>query len=137
MAYSYFNNNKNDHMIVAFIFIVIHIVLALILFLLGLIEFVTPLALTNALTESFIGLKYFKGVFPVADLVAVITFLLTFISLVYTVKLIFKIYSILPIIGRPVELTTKTSVSDDSGNYHEKETRVTSTRKNLFNSGRK
>lgn len=80
------------------------ILLRFIAFLFGFITAVLPGSLVDGIVTLFSYVGYFRGVFPVDQLIAAFSFFTSFVILLYSVRIILFVYALIPIIGKEVNL---------------------------------
>lgn len=85
-------------------------------YLFSLLNFALPDSVSTSLNYMLGYFGYLKGVFPVDTLFTVAGIGLTFLLLLYTVKLLLWAYSLIPFIGRHVGLPSLEQ--DDLGRTH-------------------
>lgn len=91
-------------MISSIFFIIITVFLNLIAGLLSLLEFLTPDALTEAIETSIGYTAYFTGVLPIQNIMTAMLALLGFEIVWYGAKLAFKLFHMIPWVGKKIDI---------------------------------
>lgn len=78
-------------------------ILNLFAFLFGIVQFVLPAEIENAIIYVFDKLNYFRGFVPITDLLNALSILITFFTFWYLIKIFLWLFSLLPWIGKTTE----------------------------------
>lgn len=91
-------------MVVDLIFLIIIIFLSIVGSLLQLIDFLIPEEIADSMALLLSYFNYFEGIFPIFELLNVLSFLVGFFAIWYTVKIIFKLWALIPFIGKHIKI---------------------------------
>lgn len=91
-------------MLTSVFFLLIALFLNIISGLLSLLEFITPEAIGTALETGIGYVAYFTGILPVEEIMTAILVLLGFEILWYGAKLAFKLFHMIPWVGKKIDI---------------------------------